>query len=415
MKKNLLIAIAFMASTHSMHAQVALNAENFPDANFRNALAQQFELTENSTLSAEMIANTEVLNLSQKSISDLTGIEHFNALTVLLCPQNQLTKLDLKGNPNLTTIECQNNQLAEIDLTNCPNLKALSCQNNSLPALNLTNNTNLESLCCSANSLATLDLSTCQALKGVVCEGNSLTSLNISGCDQLVGLWCGENNLAELDLSGCQQLLNLGCEGNVISTLNIDDCEGIRTLFCHNNRLDALDVSNRTDLRELWCYDNNIQNLNVEGCESMERILFENNIIEELNLTTCTELIELRGNGNRISGTNMDALIATLPITSGSVFNAINEYSGTESNNCTPEQVKAAMKRGWEICAFDGFDWNSLYDDTNTPTDIKKVAEDALIQEFYAIDGTVISKKTMKKGLYIVKCEDGTTKKKFFR
>ena len=51
------------------------------------------------------------INVSGKSIADLTGIQHFTALTELYCQDNQLTALDLSANTALTTLHCYSNSI----------------------------------------------------------------------------------------------------------------------------------------------------------------------------------------------------------------------------------------------------------------------------------------------------------------
>ena len=81
MKKKLftlLLALVTIATT--AQAQVVLNAENFPDANFRAALASILGISEGDEITEAKIAATTTLNVYSRSIADLTGIEHFTAL-----------------------------------------------------------------------------------------------------------------------------------------------------------------------------------------------------------------------------------------------------------------------------------------------------------------------------------------------
>ena len=83
-----------------------------------------------------------------------------------------VTHLDLSG-LNLTN-------LAGLELF--PNLQSLDCSNNQLTSLDLSGNPALEHVNCAFNRLTTLDLSQNQKLISLNCEMNLLTSLNLSGC-----------------------------------------------------------------------------------------------------------------------------------------------------------------------------------------------------------------------------------------
>ena len=58
------------------------------------------------------------LYFASNTVSDVTGIEDFTALTTLYCSENQINHLDLRQNTNLTELNCYNNPLYTLDLRN---------------------------------------------------------------------------------------------------------------------------------------------------------------------------------------------------------------------------------------------------------------------------------------------------------
>ncbi len=77
-----------------------------PDDNFEQALIDQGydNALDDSVLTAN-ISSVTTLNVSNDSISDLTGIEDFISLTSLNCNNNQLTSLDVSNNTALTSLQ----------------------------------------------------------------------------------------------------------------------------------------------------------------------------------------------------------------------------------------------------------------------------------------------------------------------
>jgi hypothetical protein len=73
------------------------------------------------------------LDVSDKNISDLTGIEAFYNLDTLYCSQNQLTSLDISGNRALKVLNCDSNQLTSLDVYNNTELEYLHISD--MPAL----------------------------------------------------------------------------------------------------------------------------------------------------------------------------------------------------------------------------------------------------------------------------------------
>ena len=143
---------------------IAIDATNFPDANFRT-FVKTYDTDSNDYLSeAELAAVTE-MDCTNKEIADLTGIEHFTALTRLNCYNNQLTTLDVNNNTALTELYCYNNQLTSLDVSKNTALTYLWCYTNKLTTLDVSKNTNLKWLDCYGNNLTTLDVSAVPALK----------------------------------------------------------------------------------------------------------------------------------------------------------------------------------------------------------------------------------------------------------
>ena len=78
--------------------EVAVNATNFPDANFRAYVSANCDTDGDKKLSASEIAEVTEISCASKGISSLKGVEHFTALTRLNCELNQLTTLDVSKN-----------------------------------------------------------------------------------------------------------------------------------------------------------------------------------------------------------------------------------------------------------------------------------------------------------------------------
>ena len=159
-KKVFTILFALVAIATTAQAQVVLNETNFPDANFRAALAKILGISEGDEITEAKIAAMTSLDVSKsygtpdtEKIADLTGIEHFTALTRLFCDNNQLTTLDASGCTALTYLYCYNNQLISLDVSGCTALTRLECYNNQLTSLDVSKNTALTVLPCFSNQI----------------------------------------------------------------------------------------------------------------------------------------------------------------------------------------------------------------------------------------------------------------------
>ena len=249
---------------------VAIKDTNFPDANFREVV-NGYDTDGNNELSETEIAAVKTIDVSRKEIKDLTGIEHFENLTKLLCYNNQLTSLDLSKNTALTTLNCSYNKLAALDVSKNTNLKDLICSENKLERLNVSANTALTRLTCNDNKLVALVLGQNTALTTLACDSNQLTTLDVSKNADLTMLYCGENQLKTLDLSKNTKLTSLLCTNNQLTSLDLSNTK-VTALDTGGNQylLDLADKEYTFDLSKLEQYGFNVNkvlnnNLNLSG------------------------------------------------------------------------------------------------------------------------------------------------------
>ena len=217
----ILILLSSEAMAYGTDAEIAVDSSNFPDANFRSYVAENCDTDQNGFLSDTEISAVGRLEIGYLGVTDLTGIEHFSALTYLECPCNNLTNLDLKANTLLTGLSCWGNQLRELDLCGCTSLVWLDCSENQLTNLDVSACANLRELYCFENQLSSLDLNSNTDLHYLSCAINQLSSLDVSANVNLSSLICEENQLTSLDLRSNTNLLELGCGGNHLTTLDL--------------------------------------------------------------------------------------------------------------------------------------------------------------------------------------------------
>lgn len=139
----------------------------------------------------EQLKAIERLDLSNKGLKNLYGIEVYSNLKYLTCTDNKsLTKMDVRKLTKLETLDCDRNALTELKVNGLSNLWRILC---------------------AENKLTELDVSGLTSLSQLYCERNQLTSLNLSGLTSLVTLNCYENKLTELDISMLPALTELKC------------------------------------------------------------------------------------------------------------------------------------------------------------------------------------------------------------
>ena len=216
---------------------VPIDEMNFPDANFRNwVLSQTYGA--DGYLDDEEIAAVKAIDVSNKNIANLKGIEHFTAVTYLDCSNNQLDGFDVSKNTNLNQLFCSYNMLGGLDVSKNTALSSLGCDHNQLTALDVSQNTALTILECFNNKLTALEVSQNSALTDLYCYDNRLPTLDVSKNKKLRALTCYHNAIRGEGMDALVGSLSEEAEGqlvvykdetiagNVITTLQVAVAKG---------------------------------------------------------------------------------------------------------------------------------------------------------------------------------------------
>ena len=244
---------------------VAINASNFPDAQFRAAVSA-YDTNHDGKLSKserDMVMNLHCENMGVKSVK---GIEFFPEIQGLWCLNNDISDWDLSNNKELVGIWCSHNSFKKLDFTGLDKLEWVYCYNCKLTELHFENNPNLAYLECNSNpNLTELDLSHNTKLENLFCSVCGLTSLDVSNNPLLCELDAFENNLTSLDLSNNKLLKRLDIWKNPnLGNVDISGLYGLEFYNCAQNGVTRLDMSNNPHLQLLICgYNDDLTYLNV--------------------------------------------------------------------------------------------------------------------------------------------------------
>lgn len=239
-------------STSSFDEQLIDNKE------FIKAVGEQVAWTTNEdgtvSLTPENLAAIEKvtsLTVSDKGLSDLSGIEYFVNLRSLDCQKNQLTSLNVSSLTELSILYCQYNHLTTLDVSQNAALWDLRCSNNQLTELNVANNPKLQTLSCANNQLTALDIEKNTSLSTLYCNNNQLAGLSVSENTALTKLYCHANRMSKLDVKNNLKLKALYCgaqttDGSTSQTLKLTLPAELRSIWKGTNDLNK-DVDVITD------------------------------------------------------------------------------------------------------------------------------------------------------------------------
>ena len=375
---------------------VMINSTNFPDAIFRNYL---LSLYPDGYLTQYDIANLTSLNVSNKGISNMKGIEYFTALKELRCWANSFTSLNLNSNTELTYLDCApNSSLTSLNVSNCSKLQTVYCYSTALTGLTITGKSNL----------TRLDCHNCTSLKYIYCYNDNLTTLNVTGCTALERLDCYYNyNLAEITgLGDCTAITYLDCEDCAITDVSaVNSMNNLEKFYCRNNQISTLTLNNKPNLSYVRISGNpNLTTLRCSGnsqlssvylynCPALESAWINMNNLSSLDLSGCTSLNNLSIWQNHISGNNMTNLVNSLPTVPGSIPGEIAVLDNVDEGNViTDAQVLTAKRKNWVCLRWTGSTWARI--DVPMPGDVDgdgvvNIADVATLIDILLSGGTV--------------------------
>lgn len=311
--KQIYFALFFIFIAFKINAQIV----NIPDDNFKSALLNYFPTIDTNNDGEIQVSEAEALtylNVENKDISDLTGIEAFINLTTLQVRLNNIVQLDLSNNLNIIDLSCYNNELTNLLLGSNTELIELNCSSNQLTSLDISNAINLVELTVNNNQLTSLDVSNQSNLTYLAAYNNQLSSINTDGAQSLNSLNIGTNQLSQVDLSSNTNLVSLGCGNNQLVELNLDENNSLEELYIQNNSLTNLNISNNINLQYLNCSTNQLANLDVSNNPFLEDIDIKNNIFTNIDniLNNTSSITKIYAENNLISNldlTNNNSLI----------------------------------------------------------------------------------------------------------
>ena len=288
MKKRLLICYSFtvlmvLFATISARATVTVNSTNFPDANFKTAVAQAAGVSSNGGQFNE--ASLTTLDLPSMGVTTVTNLKGLELLT-------GLTYLDISGNTQLTT---------GADITTLQSLitlKASQCNIRTLAATTVTwSGTVYSGLIIGNNnsSIKYLDLSYNERF---------MTSGNLQYLTQMETLL----------LKGCTYYdWWAGAVGNGMRSLkylDISDCPTVDRIYLRGaTQLKHLNAANTKVVGFSSSASTNVTGSNAPSAGYI--VLANNCPLEYLNLSNCTSLTSFQAIKSAYSVTSIDTLILT--------------------------------------------------------------------------------------------------------
>ncbi|WP_075341539.1 leucine-rich repeat domain-containing protein [Tenacibaculum agarivorans] len=214
-----------------------------PDINFEAALETLIDDDESGDgqVPTALIEVMTTLNVSDASITDLTGIKDFKALQVLDIEGNNIVDLDISGMDNLLSLEASAAITSSLDASNTSSLTTINIYESDISSIDLTNAEALEELYVYRTLIDTLDVSTSNELTRLIAfETPNLKSIDLTDAAVLRELELYRSSVVTLDLS-----TNIGLES---ITLFETDLSSLNLQNGNNGNIGFINIKDNTNL-----------------------------------------------------------------------------------------------------------------------------------------------------------------------
>ena len=346
----------------------------FKDATFRKEILtliygedkvnKDFELLSLYDIEKDLLDKIEILNLSNKDIKELNGIEYLTNLKELNLENNQLKKVNLRYNEELITLNLSNNNLDKINLNfnklleyvnlsknnltkfdtlAISKVKQLDLSNNNLSNIKLTNMKDIISLRLKNNKLKDINLKNNLLLEELDISFNNikelsyfsnLTSLDIEKTDiedvivnkELKRVNIGSTKFKNIDFIKDLELLEeLNISNTDIDSLDLSNYKKLKTLDISNTYLEKFNIKENTLLEILKASKAHIKNIDLSNNKELVLLDLSNNKIEEISLKELVNLKDLNLSNNKLKSLDLSKNIKLISL-------VLNENELTEVN-----------------------------------------------------------------------------------
>ncbi|PRX14237.1 putative secreted protein (Por secretion system target) [Nonlabens ulvanivorans] len=305
-----------------------------PDDNFEQELiALGYDTVLDNLIDSANVSAVNTLDISNKGISDLTGLEAFVALDTLRANDNSIATFNSQlvnnarfvnlGNNSITTVDMSstnsityasfifNFSLQNIDISGAINLDFLDAIGGTFSSINTNNNPSLRTLRLAfASQLTSIDVTQNPLLERLeLLSCPLLTGINISQNPQLEYLRFGSNNfdrtstdypISSIDFTNNPNLIDLINIGSRITNPDFSLLGSVESLFWENSELTAVNINSNVNLIEVGFANNLLSTINFSQNVLLEGAYFNNNNLSNLDLSMNSALQFLRAGDNNL-------------------------------------------------------------------------------------------------------------------
>ncbi len=250
-----------------------------PDSTFESQLSPYDDIPNDGQVPRLAIYTVESINITGRSIVDVTGIEDFVNIERIDLARNNINAIDLSNNLKLRELELDDNNLTALDLTKNVRLQELDLDDNNIGAIDLSQNVLLKILDLEDNSnLAAIDLTNNVDLEELNLSDTNITTLDLSKNVALVEFEFDDPKVPHIDLSNNVLLEDIEFDGApLLESVNLTGLTKLDYFYIDDSQISMIDFSTNVALTELELYETNVTSIDFSNNLAIEDIYISDN------------------------------------------------------------------------------------------------------------------------------------------
>lgn len=306
---------------------VSIDDKNFPDANFRKIVKEEFDNNKNDVLDKEEIINARKIDLIEidngEEVESVEGMEKLSFLEDASLGYSKISEIDVSKNTNLRKLSLAGTKVSNLDTSNNQLLWYLDFTGTNVSSIDLTKNPKLEQIHGFESKIKEIDVSkNPELLRLDVCR-TAISKIDVSNNPKLFALNFEETGVSEIDVSKNKNLYEVYASNSKISEIDVSNNEKLGHIRVTGTKVKNLDLSHNPNLVFVMAEETDMKTLDLGHNHDIIEILANNSNLENIIFPYKTGIKTMELGGTKLKNLSIqgDKYIVGLDISNTDISN----------------------------------------------------------------------------------------------
>ncbi len=306
---------------------VSIDDKNFPDANFRKIVKEEFDNNKNDVLDKEEIINARKIDLIEidngEEVESVEGMEKLSFLEDASLGYSKISEIDVSKNTNLRKLSLAGTKVSNLDTSNNQLLWYLDFTGTNVSSIDLTKNPKLEQIHGFDSKIKEIDVSKNPELRRLDVCRTAISKIDVSNNPKLFALNFEETGVSEIDVSKNKDLYEVYASNSKISEIDVSNNEKLGHIRVTGTKVKNLDLSHNPNLVFVMAEETDMKTLDLGHNHDIIEILANNSNLENIIFPYKTGIKTMELGGTKLKNLSIqgDKYIVGLDISNTDISN----------------------------------------------------------------------------------------------